>query len=96
MFEIAAAGRPAILVPYPHAAGDHQAGNARWMERAGAAVVIADDELTGERLRREVDALLSGRERLAAMARASAALARPDAARAIADELVAAGEAGGR
>ena len=40
-----AAGRPAILVPYPHATGDHQSANADWMERAGAATVIADDEL---------------------------------------------------
>jgi UDP-N-acetylglucosamine--N-acetylmuramyl-(pentapeptide) pyrophosphoryl-undecaprenol N-acetylglucosamine transferase len=94
VFELAAAGRPAILVPYPHAAGDHQAGNARWMEQAGAAVVVADAELNGARLRREVDALMGDRERLQAMGRASAALARPDAAAAIAREVAAAGEAG--
>ena len=46
IFEVAAAGRPAILVPYPHAAADHQAENARWMERAGAAIVIDDAEVT--------------------------------------------------
>ena len=42
VFEIAAAGRPAILIPYPHATADHQAKNARWMEDAGAAVVLPD------------------------------------------------------
>ena len=59
IFEVAAAGRPAILVPYPHAAADHQAENARWMERAGAAIVIDDGEVTAERLAREVAELLA-------------------------------------
>lgn len=90
VFEIAAAGRPAILVPYPHAAADHQSANARWMVEAGAAVLVPDAELDGPRLRREVDALLADPERLAAMARASAALARPDAAAVIAGVVAAA------
>ncbi|HEV2999397.1 MAG TPA: glycosyltransferase, partial [Solirubrobacteraceae bacterium] len=90
VFEIAAHGTPAILVPYPHATADHQAGNARWMERGGAAVVVPDGELTPERLRREVDALLGDPSRLASMAAASRELARPDAAAAIAREVVAA------
>ena len=90
IFEVAAHGRPAILVPYPYAAADHQAANARWMERAGAAVVVADADLTSQRLRAEVDGLLADPERLAAMGRASAALARPDAAQRIAAELLAA------
>ena len=93
IFEVAAHGRPAVLVPYPHAAADHQAANARFMARAGAATVIADRELTPQRLRAEVDALLADRERLEAMGRASAALARPDAAQRIAAELLAAAEA---
>ena len=42
VFELAAAGLPSILVPYPHATADHQAGNARYMEDAGAAVVVPD------------------------------------------------------
>jgi UDP-N-acetylglucosamine--N-acetylmuramyl-(pentapeptide) pyrophosphoryl-undecaprenol N-acetylglucosamine transferase len=88
--EVAAAGRPAILVPYPHATADHQTGNARWMERGGAAVVVPDAELTAARLRREVDALMGDADRLAAMSAASAALARPDAAEAIAREVWAA------
>jgi UDP-N-acetylglucosamine--N-acetylmuramyl-(pentapeptide) pyrophosphoryl-undecaprenol N-acetylglucosamine transferase len=95
IFEVAAHGRPAILIPYPAAAADHQTANARWMADAGAAVVIPDAELTAERLRREVDALLADSARLAAMATASDALARPDAARDIAAELLAAaGRAG--
>jgi UDP-N-acetylglucosamine--N-acetylmuramyl-(pentapeptide) pyrophosphoryl-undecaprenol N-acetylglucosamine transferase len=88
VFEIAAHGVPAILVPYPRAAGDHQSANARWMSDAGAAVTIADSELSGARLGGEVAALLADRRRLAAMAAAAAGLARPDAAREIAEELL--------
>ena len=90
IFEIAAAGKPAILVPYPHATADHQTANARWMERAGAAVVVPNRELTAARLGAEVGALLGDPSRLQAMATASAALARPDAAQAVADEVLAA------
>jgi len=93
IFEVAAAGRPAILIPYPHATADHQTGNARWMADAGAAVIVPDADLTPDRLRREVDELMSDPLRLESMSRASAALARPDAAEAIARELwAAAGE----
>ena len=88
VFEIAAAGKPAVLVPYPHAAADHQTDNARYLQRAGAAVVIPDAELTGPRLAQEVGRLLVDRSRLAAMARASAGLARPDAAAEIAAEVM--------
>jgi UDP-N-acetylglucosamine--N-acetylmuramyl-(pentapeptide) pyrophosphoryl-undecaprenol N-acetylglucosamine transferase len=88
IFEIAAHGRPAILIPYPHATADHQSANARWMERAGAAVVLPDAGLTPARLRAEIDALLADPERLVAMGRASAALGRPDAAQRIADEVL--------
>ena len=90
IFEIAAHGRPAVLIPYPHATGDHQAFNARYMEEAGAAVVIPDHELSGARLAHEVGALLADSGRLAAMTRASAELARPGAAREVAGELLAA------
>jgi UDP-N-acetylglucosamine--N-acetylmuramyl-(pentapeptide) pyrophosphoryl-undecaprenol N-acetylglucosamine transferase len=93
IFEVAAHGRPAILVPYPHATADHQTANARWMAEGGAAVVVPDAELTPQRLRAEVDGLLAEPDRLAAMGRASAALARPDAAQRIAAELLAAAEA---
>jgi UDP-N-acetylglucosamine--N-acetylmuramyl-(pentapeptide) pyrophosphoryl-undecaprenol N-acetylglucosamine transferase len=90
VFEIAAYGRPAVLVPYPHASGDHQTQNARWMERAGAAIVIGDDELTPDRLAREVGGLLADRPRLAAMGAAARAIARPDAAATVAREVLAA------
>jgi UDP-N-acetylglucosamine--N-acetylmuramyl-(pentapeptide) pyrophosphoryl-undecaprenol N-acetylglucosamine transferase len=93
IFEVAAHGRPAILVPYPHATADHQTANAKWMADGGAAVVVPDGELTPERLRAEVDGLLADPARLAAMGRASAALARPDAAQRIAAELLAAADA---
>jgi UDP-N-acetylglucosamine--N-acetylmuramyl-(pentapeptide) pyrophosphoryl-undecaprenol N-acetylglucosamine transferase len=93
IFEIAAAGKPAILVPYPHASADHQSANARWMEAAGAAIVVPDGELTATRLGREVAGLLDDPSRLAAMASASAALARPDAAQVVADEVLAAAAA---
>jgi UDP-N-acetylglucosamine--N-acetylmuramyl-(pentapeptide) pyrophosphoryl-undecaprenol N-acetylglucosamine transferase len=88
IFELTAAGRPAVLVPYPFAAGGHQESNAAWMAAAGAATVIGDDELDAERLAAELDGLLRDEQRLAAMAAASAALARPDAARRIADEVL--------
>lgn len=91
VFELAAAGLPAILVPYPRATGDHQAKNARWMADAGAAVIVPDAELDAARLEREVEALLADRDRLAAMARASRSLARPDAAERIAREVLALG-----
>ena len=90
IFEVCAHGRPAVLVPYPHASADHQTTNARWMADAGAAVIVPDAELTGPRLAREVAALLADRGRLTAMARASAGLARPRAAAEIADEVLAA------
>jgi UDP-N-acetylglucosamine--N-acetylmuramyl-(pentapeptide) pyrophosphoryl-undecaprenol N-acetylglucosamine transferase len=88
VFELAAAGLPSILVPYPFATGNHQAANARFMEEAGAALVIPDAELDGPRLAREVGALLGAPQRTGAMARAARELARPDAAERVADELL--------
>jgi UDP-N-acetylglucosamine--N-acetylmuramyl-(pentapeptide) pyrophosphoryl-undecaprenol N-acetylglucosamine transferase len=93
IFEIAAHGRPMVLVPYPFAAADHQSTNAAFMERAGAAVVIPDAELTAPRLAQEVGRLLADRGRLAAMSRAASALARPDAAAQISSEVLAAATA---
>ena len=52
--ELAALGRPAVLVPYPYATADHQRKNAEWMAAAGAAVLVADAELDGARLARLV------------------------------------------
>ncbi len=90
LFEVTAAGRPAILVPYPHATADHQTANAAWMAEAGAAEVIEDAALSAPLLAELVSALFADEPRLAAMATASASLARPDAARRIADEVLAA------
>lgn len=89
VFEIAAAGVPAILVPYPHATSDHQTKNARWMENAGAGVVIADADLNADRLRREVCELFQEPDRLADMAQKSQSLARPEAGAQIADQTLA-------
>ena len=89
VLELAAAGVPAILVPYPHATADHQTLNARHMEEAGAAVVIGDAELDAPRLAREVGSLLAAPDRLSAMAKAARAVGRPDAAERIAEETLA-------
>jgi UDP-N-acetylglucosamine--N-acetylmuramyl-(pentapeptide) pyrophosphoryl-undecaprenol N-acetylglucosamine transferase len=88
VMEIAAAGRPAVLVPYPHATGDHQAANARWMADGGAAVVIPDSELEPGRVASVVADLLADPTRLAAMSEASTRLARPDAAEKVAGEVL--------
>jgi UDP-N-acetylglucosamine--N-acetylmuramyl-(pentapeptide) pyrophosphoryl-undecaprenol N-acetylglucosamine transferase len=85
LWEVAAAGRPALLVPYPHATADHQAKNASYFERGGGAVVVREDDLD---LRRQVDELLADPERLARMGEAMAALAKPDAADVVAEELI--------
>ncbi|HET6998834.1 MAG TPA: UDP-N-acetylglucosamine--N-acetylmuramyl-(pentapeptide) pyrophosphoryl-undecaprenol N-acetylglucosamine transferase [Solirubrobacterales bacterium] len=90
IFEVTAAGRPAILVPYPHATADHQSANAAWMQDAGAATILRDEELSAERVVTEVSEILAEQGRLERMAAASRALARPDAARRIADEVLAA------
>jgi UDP-N-acetylglucosamine--N-acetylmuramyl-(pentapeptide) pyrophosphoryl-undecaprenol N-acetylglucosamine transferase len=90
IFEIAAYGRPSILVPYPDASADHQRANAAWMERAGAAVVLEDGDCDGPHLAAEVGRLIGDPARLAAMGRAALALARPDAAVAVATIVLAA------
>jgi UDP-N-acetylglucosamine--N-acetylmuramyl-(pentapeptide) pyrophosphoryl-undecaprenol N-acetylglucosamine transferase len=88
IFEVAAHGLPALLVPYPYAAADHQTSNARWMAEAGAAVVVPDADLTPQRLRSEVETLLADPARLAAKASVSRSLARPNAAADIAAEVL--------
>jgi UDP-N-acetylglucosamine--N-acetylmuramyl-(pentapeptide) pyrophosphoryl-undecaprenol N-acetylglucosamine transferase len=88
VMEIAAAGRPAILIPFPHATGDHQTTNARWMSDGGAAVVIPDPELTPERLSGQVAELLGDENRLREMSIAARRLAKPDAAERIAREVL--------
>jgi UDP-N-acetylglucosamine--N-acetylmuramyl-(pentapeptide) pyrophosphoryl-undecaprenol N-acetylglucosamine transferase len=78
--EIAAAGRPAILVPFPFAADNHQLRNAESFARAGGGLVIEERDLNGERLAREVLALADAPERLRCMGEAARTLARPGAA----------------
>jgi UDP-N-acetylglucosamine--N-acetylmuramyl-(pentapeptide) pyrophosphoryl-undecaprenol N-acetylglucosamine transferase len=90
VFELAAAGRPAILVPYPYATARHQHANAAWMADAGAAEVVEDSDLEPTGLAQRVGALLAEPDRLEAMSAASRSLARPDAAERIAGEVLAA------
>jgi UDP-N-acetylglucosamine--N-acetylmuramyl-(pentapeptide) pyrophosphoryl-undecaprenol N-acetylglucosamine transferase len=87
--ELCAIGKPSILIPYPHAAEDHQAKNALAMERAGAAIAIRESELTAEGLATQVRDLLLGRSRRRDMADAARKLGRPEAAAAIVDDLCA-------
>jgi UDP-N-acetylglucosamine--N-acetylmuramyl-(pentapeptide) pyrophosphoryl-undecaprenol N-acetylglucosamine transferase len=87
--ELAAAGVAAVLVPFPGAVDDHQAYNAQYLVRAGAAVVIPDRELTAERLAAELERLASGRGKLLAMAERARQLARPRAAEELADSCLA-------
>lgn len=88
IFELAAAGLPAVLVPYPHATADHQAKNAEWLVGGGAALMVRDEDLTGERLRSTLDELLDQPGRLEAMSQAALSLAMPDAADNIAAQIV--------
>jgi UDP-N-acetylglucosamine--N-acetylmuramyl-(pentapeptide) pyrophosphoryl-undecaprenol N-acetylglucosamine transferase len=86
VWELAAAGLPAVLVPGAFATGNHQDKNARWFVDAGGAVVIPETEAA--RAPRAVEELLGDADRLAAMAVAMRAVAKPHAAEEIADELV--------
>jgi UDP-N-acetylglucosamine--N-acetylmuramyl-(pentapeptide) pyrophosphoryl-undecaprenol N-acetylglucosamine transferase len=92
VWELAAAGLPAVLVPYPHATADHQTKNAQYFERGGGAVVVPESELIG--LPEQVEALLADSGRLETMSAAMRALAREDAADRIAEELMALAAAG--
>jgi UDP-N-acetylglucosamine--N-acetylmuramyl-(pentapeptide) pyrophosphoryl-undecaprenol N-acetylglucosamine transferase len=86
--ELCAIGRASILVPFPFATDDHQMKNARSLEQAGAAVAVAERDATPERLAAEIVALAKDPDRRARMARAAMDLGRPDAARAVAADLV--------
>jgi len=85
--ELAAAGKPSILAPFPYAADDHQTANAQALERAGAARLVPDHEMTGERLARELTALAAEPGLLDRMGAAARRLARPGAAARAADLL---------
>ena len=87
VWELAAAGLPAILVPYPFATGDHQTKNARYFQAAGGAVLLPETELG--RAPDLVRSLLDDHRRLGQMSEAMLGVARPDAADTIAEELIA-------
>ena len=82
--ELCIKGLPGILVPFPHAADDHQTYNAKALEKQGAAVMIKDSELTGETLKQTIENLMKNKERLVAMAEKLKHLAMPDADKKIA------------
>ncbi len=89
--EVAAAGRPAVLIPWAGAADDHQTLNAQPFRAVGAAEVIADRDLDGPLLRATVDRLLADADVRRGMADAMRGAGRPHAAQAIADELISLG-----
>ena len=86
--ELTVCKKPSILVPFPFATDDHQTVNARSLVQSGAAILMTEKELTGEKLAAELRSLEGDRQRLKKMARASGLLGRPEAAREIADVCV--------
>jgi UDP-N-acetylglucosamine--N-acetylmuramyl-(pentapeptide) pyrophosphoryl-undecaprenol N-acetylglucosamine transferase len=92
--ELAAAAVPSILVPYPHAADDHQAYNASFLADAGGAIVIRDSDLNRDTLASALDPLLADPAKLAAMKRALERSARKDAASIVAGDVLAIAAAG--
>lgn len=78
--ELTACGRPAILIPFPHATGGHQSLNAQALAAKGAALLIEESDLTAERLARLITDLLHDRQRLQTMAATARSLAKPGAA----------------
>lgn len=92
--EIAVIGRPALLVPYPHALDHDQAANAAALERVGGAEIVTQDRLTPDRLRGMIEIAMNMPDKLAAMAEASRSVGRPKAAALLADlvEAISSGE----
>ena len=86
--ELSAAGAAAILVPFPHAADDHQTHNARALEANKAAIMIEDGRLTGQTLCRSMEALINDREKRLEMGNNLKSLAMPDADRTIATHIL--------
>ena len=94
--ELTAAGRPAVFIPLPTAADDHQRRNAEVLERAGAADLLEQQGLTGERIADRILALARDPAKRESMSRAARGLARPDAARAIVDRALTLAAGGGQ
>jgi UDP-N-acetylglucosamine--N-acetylmuramyl-(pentapeptide) pyrophosphoryl-undecaprenol N-acetylglucosamine transferase len=82
--ELAAAGKPSLLVPFPAAADDHQTRNAEVLAAADAAILLPESQMTAEKLLSEIVAALTNSQRLASMGERARALAHPDAAQRIA------------
>lgn len=91
VFELAAAGVASILIPYPYAVDDHQTFNAHYLEQAGAAVIMQQDEISAEWLVKVINDFSANREKLLDMAVAARRLAIPHSAKTIADACVSAG-----
>jgi UDP-N-acetylglucosamine--N-acetylmuramyl-(pentapeptide) pyrophosphoryl-undecaprenol N-acetylglucosamine transferase len=87
--ELTVLGKPSILAPYPYAADDHQRANAEVLVQGGAARMVLDADLTPERVSEEIRSMLFDQSRLETMARAAAALGKPDATRAVVRECLA-------
>ena len=85
--ELCAAGKASVLIPFPHAADNHQLVNARELVRAGGALLVADGEWTGEKMAQTVDSLRSQPDELEEMAAVAAGRAMPRAAERAAGEL---------
>jgi UDP-N-acetylglucosamine--N-acetylmuramyl-(pentapeptide) pyrophosphoryl-undecaprenol N-acetylglucosamine transferase len=94
LFDTAAVGRAAILVPFPYATGDHQLHNARYFTEKGAAELLLDSEVTAATLRDRVQELLNDGERREKLARRIRALATPEAANQVAERLLRAAQKG--
>jgi UDP-N-acetylglucosamine--N-acetylmuramyl-(pentapeptide) pyrophosphoryl-undecaprenol N-acetylglucosamine transferase len=86
--EVSALGKPAIFIPFPHASDDHQVINARNLVDAGASDLIFEKDLTGELLAEKILNLAKNQRRLKKMAKISASLGRPNAAKKIVEECV--------
>jgi len=86
--ELCAHGLPAILIPFPHAADDHQTFNAQALEAEGAAIMIKDRDLDGNTLKTAIESLISDKTRLEQMSKKLKDLARPDAAKTIAGHIL--------
>ena len=86
--EVTAAGRPSILIPLPTATDDHQRHNARVLEKAGAAELLEQTDLTGERLADRIISIVGDRDRRVRMSAAARSLARPRAAEDIVNEII--------
>lgn len=88
IFELAALGKPSILIPYPHAANGHQETNARCLASHGGAEMMLQKHLTGEGLAHTLSTYMDHQQRLTKMSEAARTFSRPDAAQIIVDQLI--------